>query len=427
MQDRARPSGWYYGWNIVGGLVLSQLAANVLSYNCFPQFIPIWAAEMHAKPSAFQLAILAMIVVAAPSSVVVGAWADKYPARRLFGAGLIGIALFYLAVSFATRPIHIVAAFAVICAPSLALAASIPANAVISRWFRRRLGIALGISTCGVGIGAAIIPKLLAVAIPELGWRMVWRLGALIVAVVVLPIVLALVRDKPSAKDDGWYLSGDGAAVSAHGHGGRASGGNLTWRDILARRTFWLLVAIYLVMIGSGTAFIQNMAVLAGDHHIGIEGTSSMISAVGIAHVFAALVMGALSDRFGYRVPLAGMALIVVVGIGILGFGESLPVLILGAGLIGLNAAVFTPLSAAIADEFGPADFGKVFGMLMLFLPGSQIFPFFVARVHEATGSYLTPMAICAGLLVVISGLSLLLRGRSKVEVVAPLAEPSVL
>ena len=39
--------------------------------------------------------------------------------------------------------------------------------------------------------------------------------------------------------------------------------------------------------------------------------------------------------------------------IGFLAIGHSLPVLALGAGLIGLNAAVFTPLSSGIAAEFG--------------------------------------------------------------------------
>ena len=413
MQDQARPSGWYHGWNVVAVLVLSQLAGNALTYNSFPLFVPLWAAEMHAPPSLFQLSIMAMLLGASPSSVVVGAWADKYPARRLFTAGLVGMALFYAAISFATRPWHIIALYGFLAAPSLTMCTAVVANAVISRWFKRRLGLALGLSTCGIGLATAVIPKLVAAFMPELGWRGIWRVGAVVAVAVVLPIVLLVVRDRPTEREGLHYMSDDGAPARpiAHGYGGAGSAdGALGWREVLARRNFWLLVAIYLIMIGSGTAFIQNMAVYAASRHIDTHDTATMMSAVGIAHVFAALIMGALADRFGNRLPLAGMALAVAAGIGFLAVGQSLPLLVIGAALIGLNAAVFTPLSSAIAEEYGAEGFGRAFGLVMLFLPFSQLFPFLVARQQEATGSYLVGMVTCAAMLLLAAGLALMLR-----------------
>ena len=409
----ARPAGWYHGWNVVAVLVLSQLAANALTYNCFPLFVPLWSAEMHVPPSQFQLSIMAMLVGASPASVVVGALADKWPARRLFALGLTGMALFYLAISFATRPWQIITLYGLLAAPTLTMCTAVVANAVISRWFKRRLGLALGLSTCGIGLATAVVPKLVAAYLPELGWRGIWRVGALVAVGLVLPVVLAVVRDRPTTREGLHYMVDDGAPSRpvGHGHGGGSAGtGSLGWRDVMSRRNFWLLVAIYLVMIGSGTAFIQNMAVYAASRHVDTHDTATMMSAVGIAHVFAALVMGALADRFGNRLPLAGMALAVVAGIACLAVGTSLPVLVLGAGLIGLNAAVFTPLSSAIAAEFGADGFGRAFGLAMLFLPLSQLFPFLVARQQEATGSYLVGMVACAAMLVLAAMLALMLR-----------------
>ena len=409
----AQPSGWYHGWNVVAVLVLSQLVANALTYNCFPLFVPLWSAEMHAPPSEFQLSIMAMLIGASPSAVIVGAWADRYPARRLFTAGLVGMALFYTAISFATRPWQIITLYGVLAAPSLTLCTAVVANAVISRWFKRRLGLALGLSTSGIGMATAVIPKLVAAYLPELGWRGIWRVGAIVAVAVVLPIVLAVLRDRPTAREGLHYMVDDGTPTrpTGHGHGGGSAGaGSPGWRDVVARRNFWLLVAIYLVLIGAGTAFIQNMAVFAASRHVDTHDTATMMSAIGIAHVFAALVMGVLADRFGNRLPLAGLALAVAAGIGCLAVGQSLPVLVLGAGLIGLNAAVMTPLSSAIAAEFGADGFGRAFGLALLFLPLSQLVPFLVARQQEASGSYLVGMAACAGLLVVAALLALLLR-----------------
>ena len=418
----AQPRGWYHGWTIVGALVLSQVAANSLTYYCFPQFVPLWAAELHVRASDLQLAIFAMLLGAAPASVVVGLWADRYPARRLFGAGLAGMALFYLAISYVTQLWQVIALYFALAAPALTLCTSVAANPLVTRWFVRRLGLALGITTCGVGLAAAILPKIVAHFLPESGWRTIWRVGALIVAVAVLPVLLAVLRDRPQPRDGYHYLD---AQPPFAGHGDGPAGGGIGWRQVMARPNFWVLVAVYLVMIGGGTAFVQNMGSFGRSRGLGLQDTATLIAAVGIAHVCAAIVMGALSDRFGNRLPLAGMALAVAAGIGLLAVGgNSLPLLVLGAGLIGLNAAVFTPLSAAIATEFGAAAFGRAFGLAMLFLPLSQLLPFAVQRSAEATGSYLPGMAGCAALLVIVAGLSLLLRERA--PAIVPAGEPLV-
>ena len=413
--NSVRPAGpWYYGWTIVAVIVLSQVAANALSYYSFPQFVPVWAPEMHAKPSLFQLSIMALLLGAAPSSVIVGAWADKYSARLLFGVGLTGMALFYFLVSLATQPWQIIALYGLVAAPVLTMCTAVAANALISRWFVRSLGTALGISTCGVGLAATVLPKVVATFLPEVGWRMIWRIGALLVVAVVMPIVVMVIRDRPSERHGLHYLTVDGSIPVAIPNPDGPSASNLGWRDVMARRTFWLLVAIYLVMIGTGTAFVQNMGILAKTRGLSPQDAATLISMVGVAHVVASLVMGMLADRFGNRLPLAGMAVAVACGIGFLAIGHSLPVMALGAGLIGLNAAVFTPLSSAIATEYGAKDFGRAFGLVMLFLPFSQIFPYAVALQQEMTHSYLPGMAVCICMLVLVAGLSLMLKEKGR-------------
>ncbi|MBU6269474.1 MAG: MFS transporter [Sphingomonadales bacterium] len=414
MTVQSKPAGWYYGWNVVAVLIVSQLAANAMTYYSFPLFVPVWSAEMHAPPSEFHLCIMAMLIGASPASVLAGALIDKYPARLLFGLGLAGMAVFYAAVSFATAPWQIITLYGVIASVALVMCTAVPANAVIARWFKRSLGLALGLSTCGIGLAAAVVPKLVAAALPDLGWRTVWRISAGVVLLVVLPLVTSVLRDRPTVREGFHYLNDDGAAPAAHGHGASTANAKITYGQIMTRAPFWILVIAYVVMIGSGTAFIQNFAVYGKTRGITTGDVGSMIAAVGVAHVFAALIMGVLADRFGNRLPLAGMALAVVAGIACLAWGHSLPVLVLGAGLIGLNAAVFTPLSSAIATEFGPDDFGKAFGLAMLFVPLTQVFPYLVARQFEASGSYAVGMAACAVLLVLVSALSLTLKERPR-------------
>ena len=47
----------------------------------------------------------------------------------------------------------------------------IPYAAVLTQWFDRTRGLALGIGIAGVGLGVAIVPQLAAALIAAFGWR----------------------------------------------------------------------------------------------------------------------------------------------------------------------------------------------------------------------------------------------------------------
>src|SRR5215470_6957159 len=102
---------WYHGWNVVAVCILSQVAANGLTYNAYSLFLRGWSLELHTPVSKLQLPVAAMAFVAAFISPFVGSFADKYLARRLFAIGLIGMALFYLAISWVQETWQIVALY----------------------------------------------------------------------------------------------------------------------------------------------------------------------------------------------------------------------------------------------------------------------------------------------------------------------------
>src|SRR5208282_3477907 len=129
---------------------------------------------------------------------------------------------------------------------------TLPANAVVSRWFVRRLGLALGLTSFGLGIAGVVLPPIVGALLPEFGWRMIWRVFGLLVALIVAPLVVGVVRDRPAERDGTYYVTADGASRAhlGHGQGTGLGGGGLTWRAVFARRNFWLLVAVFLPMLG---------------------------------------------------------------------------------------------------------------------------------------------------------------------------------
>jgi MFS family permease len=412
-QTRAKRGGWYYGWNVVGVLMLASVAANSLTYNTFALFAPIWSRDLHEPVSKFMWCISAMLIVASPLSPVVGALADRLPARRLFALGLLGIALFYLLVSFATSSYQIVALYGFVAAPTLLLSTSIPGNALTARWFVRRLGFALGLSAFGIGLGGVIIPPLVAVLQPDFGWRMIWRGAALIIAVIVTPLVVFVIKDRPGEQDGDYYLTDDGSGARPMVHGAAGGGhGSLTWRTVLSRPQFWLLVVVYLSILSTGSALAQNLGALAASRGLTQQSAGYLLSAFSAAHIVSTLVTGLLADRYGARLPFLLLALGAGTGVLLLAFGQGVPIFVMGAALIGVNSGVMTPLAAGIAAEFGPQGFGRAFGLSMAFLPVGTPLAYLTARAKEATGSYVPIMMGFFVVLVIAAGLSLLLRSK---------------
>ncbi|HKT85230.1 MAG TPA: MFS transporter [Novosphingobium sp.] len=390
----AGPKGlWYYGWNIVAVAVLSQTAANGLALNSMSLFLHDWASDLHAPVSQLLLALLPFSIAVAISSPFIGTLADKYPARLLIAAGLAGIAAFCLLMSVATAAWHIWVLYGTLFPVALGLCALATVNAVVSRWFVRRLGLALGITALGSAISGMILPPVIAWVMPEIGWRGVWRVSGLITALLILPLVAWVVRDRPTEREGLHYLSGE-TPPTASDHGpGTEDPADLRSTDILKRRNFWLLVLCYTPVLGLFGATQQNMAPIAASHGFGQNTAGMLLAVLSTSQMFATLLLGLASDRFGNRLPLASLSVLIAAGAAFLSFGESLPALLAGAALIGFTGGIWTLLPAATAVEFGASGVGRAFGMLMFFLPISALSSSLLAKVEETTGSYAPALA----------------------------------
>jgi MFS family permease len=296
------------------------------------------------------------------------------------------MALFCVGISFVTQIWEYLLLYAVLLPVSLLLSASLITNSVISRWFVRRLGVALSITAVGLGLAGVVMPPVIAAAIPALGWRGIWRSGGILIAVIVLPLVTAVVRDRPRARDGLSYLSD---ASTARSHRGESASGSLRWRGILARSNFWLLIFVYVPMLALYGGCGQNIAPIATSRGFSQHTAGMLLSLLSLTQLAATLMAGLLSDRFGNRLPLFALALLTAVGGLLVAFGSGVIALGFGIALIGCGGSFWPLVTSAITIEFGADNVGRVFGLVMLFLPAATVLgPFGVARTQEATGSY---------------------------------------
>jgi MFS family permease len=406
-----RRLGWYYGWNIVAVCVVAGIAASALPINAFSLFLAGWSADLHVPLSTMQIGIGGCGLGCAIVSPLIGLIADKYPGRWLISIGLALMALFCVGISAVSAVWQYITLYTVLLPVALTLSTSLLANAMVSRWFVRRLGLALSVTAVGLGMAGVVMPPLVAWAMPMLGWRGIWRSGGIIIAVFILPLVIAVLRDRPSSTDGSYYLTPDEAsAMPPDSHAGAT---NLRWRDIFARRNFWLLIVVYVPMLALYGGVGQNVAPIATSRGLTEQTAGVLLSLYSVSQLAATLMAGVLSDRLGNRLPLAAFAFATALGGVFVAFGGGAMSLGTGIILAAFGGSFWPLIAASAAREFGAGAVGRVFGLVMFFLPLVISAPFAVAKAKESTGSYTAALLVMAGI-TIIGGLACLLLMREQ-------------
>lgn len=407
----AQRTGWYHGWNIIAVCILAGISGNALPINAFSLFLKDWSAEFHAPISMLQLGIGGCGLSCALLAPLAGMIADKYPARLLFGLGLAAMALVCLGISFATQLWQYLALYIVPLPLAVLMTTSLLANTVVSRWFVQRLGLALALTAFGLGIAGVLLPPIVAEFMPALGWRGIWRIGALLIGLVVLPLNLLVLRERPTEREGLHYLSGQSTVVAHHGGGSGST--DLRWRDVFTNRTFWMMVMVFPPMLALQGGCNNNLVPIAASRGIGSQTASVLLSLLSFSQLVSILSVGMLSDRFGNRRPLAGLAFLTAAGGVLIAFGQSVPVLGIGVILAGCGGAFWPLIAAATAREFGAGAVGRVFGLVTFFLPFAVLAPFMIAKTQEMTGSY-APALLSMAAVAVLTGTICLLFMREK-------------
>lgn len=404
---------WYYGWNIVAVCVVSQVAALGVTLNCFSLFLRGWQHDFSTPISVLQLSTTIFALGCSVVTPFVGLAIDRYPARWVFGLALVALAAVHLAVGFATAAWQIIALYSLVLPLAIGFSATTPAQAVVSRWFVRRAGFAMGLTAFGLAAAGVVFPLIVVRLLPLLGWRAVWQLFAAVIVVLVIPIVVGGLRDRPRPQDGLGYV-GAGPVTEAVS--------SIRFREIFRRRNFWVLVGVFVPCQCCAIGVSYNLAPLVTSHGFSAATAAGAISLYSVASLVAKLASGVLSDRLGNKVPLVLTPLTVAAGMGVLAFGAGqLPLLLLGLVMLGAAGGAWTLLASSTASEFGSHSFGRAYGLISAFTPIGSIAPPIVARTQELSGSYVGALVGLAVLAVIGAGVALLWKERpSRFTAAAP-------
>ena len=162
-------------------------------------FYPVISADLGVQTAAISAWMSLCLLSCALFSPIVGRWMEKYDIRILMIASVCVEVCAFFVFSIATEPWMFWITGFIAGIPNTILM-GMSSSVLINRWFKRHVGLLIGICTAFAGLGAAIFLVIGQSLIDSLGWRMAYDAFAIIALVVTVPVILICVRNFPADK-----------------------------------------------------------------------------------------------------------------------------------------------------------------------------------------------------------------------------------
>ncbi len=331
------------------------------------------------------------LIFQALASPLVGILAVRLGASRVLAISAALFALVFFGFSRIENLVHlyVIAAGIGLCAAGMG---DITVGHVVSQWFHRNRGLALGIAYAGSNLGGSVMVALVSHVTGQASWREGLLAIVPVSLFVLLPTALFLVREpRTSART---AASADAQATPLHED-------DLDLRAALRTRSFWILTATLFTFFFFFTGILDHLVLFLVDSGLATgEARAYFGQAVGLG-VVSKILGGFLSDRIpqvrAVQVVYGILALSSLVLIALLFRPE--PVLIATFVFTwGFSQAcrdVVYPL--VLSHCFGDRYLGEIYGAMTLTLfPGGALGPIFAAQLYDRLGDYQVAFGVFA-------------------------------
>ena len=392
----------FYGWWIVAAsFVIIFFSAGIVFYS-FGVFLKPLEADLGWTRTQINLAVAAWALMFGFSGPIIGVFFQKYGARKVIAICAAFTGGCYLLLSGMSQIQYLFLSMAVIGVGSAGITL-IPNQTLISNWFNKYRGRAMGVMMMGIGFGGLAMPQVANYIIESYGWRTSFRVLGILLLVSIIPVTLLLVRTRPS--DLG--LQPDGISHDDTGESGSSTAQKIVGLPVkraIRTPSFWLLFVAFMLLVFGESGLTVNFVAFLDDAGLSSQkaaffwGLAAGISAAG------RLGFGFLADRWnpknlmamthGLHAVAVAILLVFFLGMGIHSGASLFPFsLIYGLSLGG--SAVLLPVM--VGRCFGLAHFSKVLGLLMSgFALGVVGGPLLAGGLFDRTGSYRLALIIFA-------------------------------
>jgi sugar phosphate permease len=312
---------------------------------------------------------------------------DRFGPRRLMMAGILmaGGALIGLGAISALWMFYF---FYLLNALGYVCGGPLPNQVLLSRWFDRTRGKAMGFAYLGIGIGGAIVPYLANWLTGHIGWRGSLQTLGVLIMLIALPLAYFVEERPVGGLPEGGHdrLPADSGSVRNQDHPALPS-----VRGVLRTPAFYLLAFGSMCSIAAVGGTNQHLKLFLSLDRGYTQGEAArVISLVLACSIAGRLLMGWLADLMPRKFVMVLIYLLVASSIPLLLISSSQRAVYLFAVVFGIALGgeyLIIPLMAG--ELFGVTVLGRVLGIVLTADGVAEATaPMLVGYLRDTSGGY---------------------------------------
>lgn len=367
---KKRLTGVFFGWWIVAASWLSFLTCGGITFYGLTAFFNPIANELGWSAAQISFAFSLRSLESGFVAPVIGFLMDRFGVRKIIIVGMVITGLSFVLMSHTNSLLSFYGTFLLL---SIGSSCSLGGGqyTAVANWFAKRRTRAMGLLSTGYGF-SGIAGPILVWLIAQYGWRDTLVISGIATLVLGIPLGL-VIRHRPEpygylpdgetdsssfpTESDGTYARG---LISSISHPAQ----ELSWRESLATRAFWILI-IFSTLTGfaQSAIFVHVMPYLTS---IGISREISGWAILGMTglSIIGRLFFGWFGDIYDKRYLLAIGATLQFFGVLIFAWIYEPWMLIPFLLFFGPGYASQIPLLPAIqVDYFGLKHYATIRGL----------------------------------------------------------------
>lgn len=397
----------HYGWLVMVACCLIMFMPCCFTFNAASVFYSSVAEAMGVGTGQVGLYISIVYITMFVALLFMGKLFEKKDARAVLTFSVICIAVAFLIMAV-TPTIFGFYGAGVLLGLGNAVVLYLMVPVLIGRWFKKNVGLLIGIGMAMTGIGGMLWSPVATSIILSSGYQTAYLMYAILSAVVGIPCALFIIRSRPS--DKGLEPLGYDAAAEAAAQEAAASAAveGVSVQTARKQPAALILIALYAGLVNLGLTmnfylptYINSLTVFGDAASAAIIG-ATLASVVMFGSLIGKVVLGWTNDRsvpgsviFGLSSGIIGLLLVL--------FGVNISVYLVYAGgaLFGVFFASATTTTPQLTRKvFGNKDYAQIYSYVtavcaFLAAFGSAIWGF----IYDFTGSFFATFAIDIGLM----------------------------
>jgi sugar phosphate permease len=380
----------FYGWRMV---IVSAILFFIGGAAPFAIVLKQLMAQFHTGRGEVSLSPSITMIAAGITGIFVGRMLHRNSPKKflLWGSVVGGVTLLLLSLA---NSLWFLYAFSVIAGLAGGFSNAISIFTLLSRWFVRKWGTALGIAMAGGGIGSIVFQPLVGIIAQNFGWRAMYLFAGSLILAINVPLILFVFKDNPESM--GLLPDGDKSKEIASPLKDKPltqptpTLENTRLFSYLKRPALWLVsISFAFIAIGYSAVTAHEVSFITDMKISATIAASALGITLGLGAI-SSLASGWLSDRLISRYVTILFLLLAIVGMLILIQADTMYKIWLFVVISGIGVGAYlTLLPIVTRDIFGADNFSAIFGFaLVLLFTGTAIGTPLAGFMFDTTRSY---------------------------------------